>query len=138
VLLAARLHTLVVRKGKSSREIVYLMSSLSLEQLQAQGMLRLKRGYWVIESRLHHCLDVTMQEDLSRVRNVKAARVLGIVRRIMLSFANAAIDLLRQTHPKTKANTKTYQQRFRSACGGPERLHNLVFCKSPDVLAFAK
>ena len=44
------------------------MSSLTLEQLQAQGMLPLKRHYWVIESRLHHCLDVSMREDSSRVR----------------------------------------------------------------------
>jgi hypothetical protein len=36
----------------------------------------------LIESRLHHCLDVTMQEDLSRVRNPNAARVLGTIRRV--------------------------------------------------------
>jgi NHL repeat len=61
--LAARLETRVKRGGKWCREIVYLVSSLTLEELQALEMLSLKRGYWVIESRLHHCLDITLRED---------------------------------------------------------------------------
>jgi hypothetical protein len=136
--LVARLHTRVLRKGQWSHEIVYLVSSLTLDQLQAQGMLRLKRGYWVIESRLHHCLDMTMQEDLSRVRNPNGARVLGTIRRVLLSFANAAIDRVRRTQPKTKANTKSYRQRFLSARHGLQRLHALILCKSHDVLSFSE
>ena len=96
-------------------------------------MLRLKRGYWVIESRLHHCLDVTLQEDLSRVRSPKAARVLGMIRRVVVSLANAAVDRARQRQPKTKVNTKSFQQRFRSARGGRERLHALLFAKQPQL-----
>lgn len=114
--------------------MIFLLSSLTLEELQAQGMLALKRGYWVVESRLHHCLDITMQEDQSRVRTPKAARVLGTIRRVILSMANAAVDQARKKKPKTKCNTRTFQQRFRSARGGRERLHALIFAKSPDVL----
>ena len=134
--LVARLRTRVCRKGKWSDEVVYLISSRSLEQLQSEGMLRLKRGYWVIESRLHHCLDVTMQEDLSRVRNANAAQILGTIRRVMLSLSNAALDRLRKTKPKTKANTKTYRQRFLSARRGRHRLHSLLHCKIPDIWSF--
>ena len=134
----ARLRSRVLRKNKWSQEIVCLVSSLTLDQLQALSMLKLKRGYWVIESRLHHCLDVAMQEDLSRVRNPNAARVLGSIRRIALSLANAAIDHLRKTVPKTKENTKTYRQRFLSARSGLQRLNALIFCKHPDVRSFAK
>jgi hypothetical protein len=105
-----------------------------LEELQAEGLLRLKRGYWVIESRLHHCLDVTLQEDLSRVRSPKAARVLGMIRRVIVSLANAAVDRARQTQPKTKRNTKSFRQHFLSARGGRERLHALLFAKKPQVL----
>ena len=43
--LAARLETRVKRKGHWSREVVYLVSSFTLEELQAQGMLSIKRGY---------------------------------------------------------------------------------------------
>jgi hypothetical protein len=132
--LAARLETRVKRKGQWSREVIYLLSSFTLEELQAQGMLALKRGYWVVESRLHHCLDISLQEDQSRVRTPRAARVLGTLRRVVLSLANAAVDKARKLNPKTKANTKTFQQRFRSARGGRERLQALVFAKSPNVL----
>jgi hypothetical protein len=132
--LAARLETRVKRKGKWSREVVYLLSSLPLKELQAEGMLGLKRGYWVIESRLHHCLDITLREDQSRVRNPKAARTLGTIRRVVVSLANAAVDRARQKNPKTKCNTGTFQKRFRSARGGRERLRALIFAKSPNVL----
>ena len=132
--LAARLETRVKRKDKWSREVIHLLSSFTLQELQAQGMLALKRGYWVVESRLHHCLDISLQEDQSRVRTPRAARVLGTLRRVVLSLANAAVDRARRKKPKTKSNTKTFQQRFRSARGGRERLQALVFAKSPDVL----
>ena len=114
--------------------MVYLLSSLTLEERQAQGMLSLKRGYWVIESRLHHGLDITLGEDQSRVRTPRAARVLGTIRRVVVSLANAAVDLARQKNPKTKCNTGTFQKRFRSARGGRQRLHALIFANSPAVL----
>ena len=105
-----------------------------MEQLEAAGLLRLKRSYWVIESRLHHCLDMTMQEDLSRVRTPNSALVLGMIRRIILSLSNAAADVARKANPKTKFTTKKFQQRFRSARGGRERLNALLFAKNPAVL----
>jgi len=61
--LIARLRRRVRRKGKKSTETVYLISSLTLEQLDALGWIKLKRGYWIIESRLHHALDVSLDED---------------------------------------------------------------------------
>jgi len=100
----------------------------------AEGMLSIKRGYWVVESRLHHCLDITLREDQSRVRTPGAARVLGTIRRVVVSLANAAVDRARKKNPKTKCNTRSFQKRFRSARGGRERLHALIFAKSPNVL----
>jgi hypothetical protein len=132
--LAARLETRVKRGGKWTREVVFLLSSLTLEQLQARGLPQLKRRYWVIESRLHHCLDITMQEDLSRVRTPNSALVPGMLRRVVLSLANAAVDKARQDNPKSKFNTKSFRQRFLSARGGRERLHALIFAENPAVL----
>ena len=132
--LAARLETRVKRHGKWCREVVYLLSSFTLQELQAEGMLWLKRGYWVIESRLHHCLDITLREDQSRVRTAKAARTLGTLRRVVVSLANAALNQAKAKHPKTKHNTRSFQNRFRSAHGGRERLRALIFAKFPNVL----
>jgi hypothetical protein len=132
--LVARLETRVKRAGKWTREVVFMVSSLTSEQLEAEGLLRLKRSYWVIESRLHHCLDITMGEDLSRVRAPRSALILGMVRRVVLSLSNAAVDAARKANPKTKFNTGKFQQGFRSARGGRERLHALILAKNPAVL----
>ena len=128
--LIARLKQRVRRKGRKSTETVYLISSLTLEQLDAAGWIKLKRGYWVIESRLHHALDVSLDEDRSRVRNPNAALVLGLFRRLVVSVAQTAIAQV-QTQ-KTRWSVRRYQQRFAHRDGGPERLHALVFAKAPS------
>jgi hypothetical protein len=97
-------------------------------------MLSIKRGYWVIESRLHHCLDITLGEDQSRVRTPGAARILGTIRRVVVSLANAAVNRVRKKNPKTKCNTRSFQKRFCSARGGRERLRALIFANSPNIL----
>lgn len=113
---------------------LYLISSQTLEQLQAQGFLGIKRGYWTVESRLHHCLDITLREDESRVRTPNSAQILGMVRRIVVSLANAAVNRARRIKPKTKCNTKSFVQQFRSARSGPQRLRALIFSKVPGIL----
>jgi hypothetical protein len=127
--LIARLQRRVRRKGKTTTEVLYLISSLTLEQLDALGLLQLKRGYWVIESKLHHALDVSLDEDRSRVRHPNAAWVLGMFRRLVVSVAQAAITAA-QTK-KTRWTVRRYQQRFAHRDGGPERLRALIFAKSP-------
>ena len=127
--LIARLRQRVRRNGGKSTETVYLISSLTREQLDARGWLKLKRGYWVIESRLHHALDVSLDEDRSRVRQPNAALVLGLFRRLVVSVAQTAIAQV-QTN-KTRWSVRRYQQRFAHRDGGPARLHALVFAKSP-------
>ena len=128
--LIARLQRRVRRNGKKSTETVYLISSLTLERLDALGWIKLKRGYWVIESRLHHALDVSLDEDRSRVRNRNAALILGMFRRLVVSVAQAAIKEV-QTQ-KTRWSVRRYQQRFAHRDGGPERLRALVFAKKPS------
>jgi hypothetical protein len=94
------------------------------------GWIKLKRSYWVIESRLHHALDVSLDEDRSRVRNPNAALILGMFRRLVVSIAQAAIKDV-QTK-KTRWSVRRYQQRFAHRYGGPERLRALVFAKNPS------
>ena len=128
--LIARLRRRVRRNGKKTTETVYLISSLSLEQLNALGWIKLKRGYWVIESRLHHALDVSLDEDRSRVRNPNAALVLGMFRRLAVSVAQAAIAQA-QT-PRTRWSVRLYQQRFAHRDGGSQRLRALILATNPN------
>lgn len=136
--LAARLETRVRRAGKWTRVVVFLITSLTFEQLEAAGLLRLKRNHWVIESHPHNCLDMTMGEKFNRVRTPNSALVLGMIRRVVLSLSDAAVDLTLKAHPQTKFNTKKFQQSFRSARGGRQRLHALIFAKTPAVLDLQK
>jgi hypothetical protein len=126
-----RLRRRVRRKGKKSDEIIYLISSLTLEELDAAGFLQLKRGYWVIESRLHHALDVTLGEDRSRVRDPKAAFALSLFRRVVVSFAQAWVAACRKLNPRSRATTARFQKRFTCNDGGAERLEALIFAKHP-------
>jgi len=59
-----------------------------------------------------------------------------MLRRVVLSLSNAAVDQARKENPKS--NTKSFRQRFRSAQGGRERLQALIFAKSPAVLDLTK
>lgn len=127
----ARLRRRVRRKGKKTTEIVYLISSLTLEEWDAAGFLKLKRGYWVIENRLHHALDVTLGEDHSRVRNPKAAFALSLFRRVVVSFAQVWVDTCRKRKPRSRVTTRKFQKRFLHCDGGPERLKALIFSNSP-------
>jgi predicted transposase YbfD/YdcC len=128
--LIGRLKRRVRRKAKKTTETVYLISSLGLEKLNALAWIKLKRGYWVIESRLHQALDVSLDEDRSRVRNPNAALVLGMFRRLVVSVAQAAIQQV-QTK-KTRWSVRRYQQQFARRNGGPQRLHALVFANHPN------
>ena len=134
----ARLRRRVRRQGKKTTEIVYLISSLTLEELDAAGLLKLKRGYWTIESCLHHALDVTLAEDHSRVRNPKAAFALSLFRRVVVSFAQAWVQQCRKLNPRTRVTTRKFQKRFLRRDGGPERLQALIFSKSPASWQLAK
>ena len=98
-----RLRRRVRRNGQKTTEIVYLVGSLTLEKLDAAGLLKLKRGYWTIESRLHHALDVTLAEDHSRVRNSKAAFALCLFRRLVVSLAQTWLAECRKLNPRSRA-----------------------------------
>ena len=134
--LIARLRQRVRRKGRKSTEIVYLISSLTLEELQAAGGLKLKRDYGIIESRLHHPLDVSLEEDRSRVRHPNAALVLGMFRRVVVSCAQGWLAAV-QTR-QTRFSVRRFQKQFERRNGGPARLNALVFARSPTVWRLAK
>jgi hypothetical protein len=64
-----------------------------------------------------------------RFRNANAALVWGMFRRLVVSVAQAAIA--KAQTPQTRWSVRRYQQQFARRNGGPERLHALVFAKTP-------
>jgi predicted transposase YbfD/YdcC len=65
------------------------ITSLSATKASAARLLKLRRGYWGIENRLHWVRDVTFDEDRSQVRKGAAVQAMAALR-------NLAIGLLRR------------------------------------------
>jgi predicted transposase YbfD/YdcC len=70
-------------RGASSKETRYYISSLPGD---AQKIALAAREHWAIENSLHWVLDVTMNEDMSRVRKDNAPENLATLRRIAINM----------------------------------------------------
>ena len=78
------------RRGeKTHTETRYYISSASLT---AEAAGRAVRGHWGIENRLHWVLDVTFNDDQSRLRKGFGAANMAVVRHFALNLARAAKD----------------------------------------------
>lgn len=76
-------------KGKVSSEVRYAITSLG-ESVEAAQLLRLVRGHWSIENRLHYVRDMTFGEDKSQVRTGSAPEVMAALRNVVIGVLRAA------------------------------------------------
>lgn len=67
-----RLERLRELKDRCQRQIVYAITSLPPEAIDAEGLLELARAHWQVENRLFHVRDRTFAEDACRVRTGSA------------------------------------------------------------------
>jgi predicted transposase YbfD/YdcC len=95
-------------RGVTSRETVYGITSLSVEQADASRLLALTRGHWGIENGLHYKRDVTLGEDASRVRREAAPQVMAALR-------NSIVHLLGSTADSLAAGLRTMSNCFNKA-----------------------
>ncbi len=128
---AAELKRFIDRKSKADQKVEceYLQTSIPASLLDTQQMLRLDREYWGIESGLHQRLDISAQEDKSRVRIPKAALNLCLFRRASMSFATHWIQ--RQKN-KRLATTSGFYDDMRAK--GFRKAFSLVTTKYPSWL----
>ncbi len=70
-------------RGKTTAETRYFISSLTGS---AEKLAGAARSHWAIENSLHYVLDVTLNEDKSRIRKDNAPENLAILRRIALNI----------------------------------------------------
>jgi predicted transposase YbfD/YdcC len=78
-----------VRKGKTTREVRYAITSLGAEVGAARLLCHI-RGHWGIENRLHYVRDVTLGEDASQVRTGSAPEVMAALRNVVLGVLRQA------------------------------------------------
>ena len=124
---SARLRRRVRRDGKLTTESIHLISSRQLDGLPAPELAALKRGYWRIESTLHYRLDEVLDEDRSRVRTPRAAHVLGMFRRLTVSFVLPW--LAQQKRRRKRCSTRDFHDHLRAT--NARRAYLLVTASKP-------
>ncbi len=106
---AFRMTRKVRRKGKTTTEIAYAITSLPADKLPLTQAANLWRGHWSIENKLHHVRDVTFDEDRSQVRKQSAPQAMAACR-------NAAIAIMRLTGCQNiAATTRTFAAKPKQA-----------------------
>ena len=102
--------------GKISKEIRYFICSIKAD---AKVFAQAVRKHWSIENQLHWVLDVSFNEDLSRVRRNNASENMSVFRHLVL-------NLLRQ---ETSFKKGLKAKRFKAALdtGYTEKVLQLVF-----------
>jgi predicted transposase YbfD/YdcC len=80
----AQLRRTVVKKGKKTVEVVYLITSD--RKASPETLAAWVRRHWHIENKLHWVRDVTYQEDKSLVRTGNAPRVMASLRSLAISL----------------------------------------------------
>src|SRR5690606_3074444 len=95
-------------KDRCQRQIVYAITSLPPEAIDAEGLLELARAHWQVENRLFHVRDRTFAEDACRVRTGSAPAALAHLR-------NASLTLIRKKKLKPKPAREAFAANHKAA-----------------------
>lgn len=81
-----RIERTVIKKGKTSHEVVYGLTNLSPDEAGPTEIGAFIRAHWAIENRLHWRRDVTLNEDHSQVRVQSKPQVLAVLNNTLLAL----------------------------------------------------
>ena len=129
---AAELRRFIDRPGKPNGqkppavEQEFLLTSLAPTELNAVAMLQLDREYWGIENGMHLRLDVSAQEDKSRVRTRSSAFNLCLFRRAAHSLA---VHWIQRQPNKRRATTQGFYDEM--SAKGRRKAFSLVTARKP-------
>lgn len=84
------IHRTHLATGKHTHQTQYGITSLAPTDASAEDLLKLRRGHWTIENKLHWIRDVVFAEDASQVRT-------GNIPHVMAALRNTALAVLRFT-----------------------------------------
>lgn len=80
----------LVAGRKTTEELAFGLTSLSVAQASPARLLALVRGEWEIENRLHHVRDMTYDEDRSQVRKGNRPQAMAGIRNLAISLVRLA------------------------------------------------
>ena len=96
-----------------TQQTQYGITSLTSEKASAEDLLRIRRGHWSIENKLHWIRDVIFEEDASQAQT-------GSIPHVMAALRNAAISILRF------AGRRKISQTLRECADKPKLAVNLI------------
>ena len=76
--------------GKTTKEIVHLITSLDHNKCSAKRLLELKRQYWDVENKLHYIKDFVFGEDRSTIRALHGPQNMSALRNLAVSIYSAS------------------------------------------------
>ena len=79
-----KVKSIVIEKGKLSEETRYFITSIT----KVETFLNAVRGHWGIENNLHWSLDVSFNEDDSRIRKDNSPENFAVIRHLVLNALN--------------------------------------------------
>ena len=106
-------------QGKVTKETRYYISSLDVS---ASKILAAIRSHWAIENSLHWVLDMSFNEDYSRIRKENAPHVMAIFRHI-------ALNLLQTAKKKEDSLKRQSIVGLRKLCGWDEKKLEMVIAQ---------
>lgn len=77
-------------KDVTHTELRLFLTDLAPEEAAPQRLLRLVRGHWGIENRLHHVRDTTFDEDRCQIRTRNGPRAAATCRSLVIALLRAA------------------------------------------------
>ena len=95
-------------KTLCSRQVIYAITSVPAERMDAAGLLQLARDHWQIENRLFRVRDGTFAEDACRVRSGSAPQALAHLR-------DGALALIRRSGLQPKPAREAFAANPRAA-----------------------
>ncbi len=93
---AVRREVTEVKTGKRTSETACCITSLTRDMATAERLLSLNRGHWKIEA-MHHILDMTFDEDRSRIRTGHGPSNVTLLRRFAIGLVRQYGDNVAET-----------------------------------------
>jgi hypothetical protein len=124
-----QLDTLGRAQGQRRRKSWFVITSADPRRYPATDLLAGRRGYWAIEAKLHQRLDLSLDEDRSRVRTPKGLFVLGLFRRLTVSLACAWLAPAHRQ--RAKLTTRDFQRHL--AANNARLAFALVIATTPKA-----
>jgi len=76
--------------AKSSKELIFGITSKTPEQASAEQVLATNRGHWVIENGCHYIIDSIYDEDRSQIRTGYGSENMTRLRRFAISLLKSS------------------------------------------------